>query len=160
MRNEINTNANKLNTIKILIAVMAPVFFANCGQNPMGAADQEPAQSEASGIVHSSILLGKVGALSKTSAINLQKLILTAVSSATPADTVRDTASVSGNAAVTVLRTLTLGHQRQDPGRQRFGDPFRRHSLFFREALGHDGREPQSGLKILDVPGQLQQPAG
>jgi hypothetical protein len=106
--NNFSKNA-KLNTIKTLIAVLAPVFFANCGQNPMGA-DKEPVavHGEADGAVKSTILLGKVGALSKSSAINLQKLILTAVSSATPADTVRDTAVVSGNAAVTVLRTLTL----------------------------------------------------
>lgn len=111
MRNVPKTAANKLNTIKTLktaLALMAPVFFAHCGQNPMNAGNEPVAQSQAAGTVHSTILLGKVGALSKSSAINLQKLILTAVSSATPSDTVRDTASVNGNAAVTILRTLTL----------------------------------------------------
>ncbi|GEM_PF-1260580 len=112
MSNNMNiklNNTKKLNAIKTVLALVAPVFFANCGQNPMGALDKETVSAkEADGAVRSTILLGKVGALSKTSTINLQKLILTAISSATPADTVRDTATVSGNAAVTVLRTLTL----------------------------------------------------
>ncbi len=99
---------NKLNLIKTFIAFTVPAFVA-CGQNPMQAsADKEPVQQEANGIVKSTVLLGKVGVLSKTSSINLQKLILTAVSSATPADTVRDTSTVTGNAAVTVVRSLTL----------------------------------------------------
>ncbi|MDB5048776.1 MAG: hypothetical protein JWO30_1847 [Fibrobacteres bacterium] len=103
-------NNKKLNTIKTIIALSAPLFFAHCGQNPAGPADRESAVSseDAGGVVHSTILLGKVGALGKTSTINLSKLILTAVSNATPADTVRDTALVSGNAAVTVVRSLTL----------------------------------------------------
>src|SRR4051812_4178235 len=106
-----NTNkTKKLNAIKTLLAIAAPVLFADCGQNPMGAADKEQVSvnREANGTVRSTVLLGKVGSLAKSSTINLQKLTLTAVSSATPADTVRDTATVNGNAAVTVLRTLTL----------------------------------------------------
>ncbi|MDB5105263.1 MAG: hypothetical protein JWP91_2952 [Fibrobacteres bacterium] len=100
----------KLNIIKTLIAFTAPAFFAHCGQNPVGAPDRDSGSlsQEAAGTVNSTIFLGKVGALSKTSTITLKKLILTAVSSATPADTVRDTALVDGNAAITVLRTLTL----------------------------------------------------
>jgi hypothetical protein len=110
--NKMNAKMNdkKLNAIKTLLAIAAPVFFADCGQNPMGSADREigVVNEDANGTVRSTIVLGKVGALSKSATIGLQKLILTAVSSATPADTVKDTAVVSGNAAVTVLRTLTL----------------------------------------------------
>jgi hypothetical protein len=103
------TNA-KLTFAKFLVAALAPIALLHCGANPATASDPEgkaPAQ-EAAGTVKATLLLGKVGVLSKTSTINLQKLILEAVSGASPADTVRDTASVSGNDAVTVLRTLTL----------------------------------------------------
>jgi hypothetical protein len=95
---------------KLLLAALAPIALSHCGANPATAPDAAgnvPAQ-EADGAVKATLLLGKVGVLSKSSAISLQKLILTAVSSATPPDTVRDTAAVSGNDAVTVLRTLTL----------------------------------------------------
>lgn len=100
-------NNSKHSTIKTLIALIAPVFFANCGQNPTSVADQANADGP-DAVVKSSVVLGKVGALSKGATINLQKLILTAVSGATPADTVRDTSTVSGNSEVTVTRTLTL----------------------------------------------------
>jgi hypothetical protein len=99
----------KLGLVQTLLAFTAPVFFANCGSNPASSvASIDPAVQETNGTVKSTIILGKVGVLSKTSTISLSKLILLAVSSATPADTVTDTATVSGNDAVTVLRTLTL----------------------------------------------------
>ncbi len=93
-------------TLKLLTVLIAPAFFANCGQSPTSTPSGDKIGANAS--VRSTVLLGKVGTLSKGSAINLSKLIVTAVSSATPADTVRDTSNVSGNAAVTVLRVLTL----------------------------------------------------
>lgn len=101
----------KRNILRILIAAMAPMALLHCGANPNVAAadpDGKVPAAEADGAVHATLLLGKVGALSKASTIDLRKLILEAVSSATPADTVKDTATVSGNSAVTVLRTLTL----------------------------------------------------
>ncbi len=101
----------KTTLARILIAALAPMALLHCGANPNLAAgdpDGKVPAAEADGAVKASLLLGKVGALSKSSAIDLRKLILEAVSSATPADTVRDTATVSGNSAVTVLRTLTL----------------------------------------------------
>ncbi|MDQ3000951.1 MAG: hypothetical protein M3Y08_06785 [Fibrobacterota bacterium] len=101
-------NTSKSAFVKTLIALMAPVFFANCGQSPASSAGGVLPTGDADGTVKSTIILGKVGVLSKSSAINLNKLVLLAVSSATPADTVRDTVSVSGSDAVTVLRTLTL----------------------------------------------------
>ncbi len=97
----------KISLVKTFITFLTPAFFVNCGQSPAAVADRGDSQ-ENFGVVKSSVMLGKVGALGKGSAINLQKLIVTAVSSATPADTVRDTATISGNDAVTVLRTLTL----------------------------------------------------
>jgi hypothetical protein len=104
-----NNTMNKQTITKTFIALVAPAFLLACGANPnIASVDKDPVVDEANGAVKSTIILGKVGALSKSSAINLSKLVLEAVSSATPADTVRDTASVSGNDAVTVLRTLTL----------------------------------------------------
>jgi hypothetical protein len=91
---------------KLFIGLIVPALFVNCGQNPASLADQGGKETNAT--VQSTIVLGKVGALGKGSAINLSKLVLTAVSTSTPPDTVRDTAAVSGNAQVTVLRTLTL----------------------------------------------------
>lgn len=98
--------AYKNNLVKTLIAFTVPALVA-CGQNPLQAVDAIDAR-QADGAVHATLSLGKVGVLSKSNTINLQKLILTAVSSATPADTVRDTTTVAGNAAVTVVRSLTL----------------------------------------------------
>lgn len=92
-------------TPKILSAILAPVLLANCGQAPSGPSEAS-ADNQAPAVVKSTLVLGKVGALSKGSAINLQKLILTAVSASS--DTVRDTSTVSGNSQVTVQKTLTL----------------------------------------------------
>jgi len=90
----------------MLTAAAAAISLSACGASPKSVDD--PASGEVNAAVKSTIVLGKVGVLSKTSTVNLQKLILTAVSSATPPDTVRDTATVSGNSQVTVLRVLTL----------------------------------------------------
>src|SRR6185369_9254196 len=57
---------------------------------------------------NATVVLGKVGALAKTDAISLSKLIIVGVSSATPPDTIRDTSTVSGNSQVTVTRTFTM----------------------------------------------------
>ncbi|MDB5102997.1 MAG: hypothetical protein JWP91_686 [Fibrobacteres bacterium] len=95
-------------TFKLIIGLLAPVFFAHCGTNPTSTAGITPDDKEMNATVKSTVVLGKVGVLSKGSTINLTKLVLTAVSSATPPDTVRDTSTVSGSAQVTVLRVLTL----------------------------------------------------
>ncbi len=96
------------NIVKLASALTAAALLGACGKaNSPVAANGNP-DKEINATVKSTILLGKVGVLSKSNTINLTKLILTAVSSATPPDTVRDTSTVSGNAAVTVLRTLTL----------------------------------------------------
>jgi hypothetical protein len=92
---------------KLFIGLIAPALLVNCGKNPTSVSAKGP-EAEINATVRSTVVLGKVGALSKSSAINLTKLVLTAVSSSTPADTVRDTSAVSGNSQVTVLRALTL----------------------------------------------------
>ncbi|MEO6095197.1 MAG: hypothetical protein ABIW76_05820 [Fibrobacteria bacterium] len=92
---------------KLFIGLIASAMLVNCGKNPTSASAEGP-EAEINATVQSTVVLGKVGVLSKSSAINLSKLVLTAVSSATPADTVRDTSLVSGNAQVTVIRALTL----------------------------------------------------
>lgn len=102
---DIMTNG-KSKLIKLFIGLIAPALFVNCGKNPTSVADKRGEEKNAA--VQSTIVLGKVGALSKGSAISLSRLVLTAVSTSTPPDTVRDTVAVSGNAQVTVLRTLTL----------------------------------------------------
>jgi hypothetical protein len=99
----------KNHLVKLATAAIAAISLSACGTSPQSVAvENPPAGGELNATVKSTIVLGKVGVLSKSSSISLQKLILTAVSSATPADTVRDTATVSGNAQVTVLRVLTL----------------------------------------------------
>jgi hypothetical protein len=92
---------------KLFIGFIAPALLVNCGKNPTSVSAKGP-EAEINATVRSTVVLGKVGALGKSSAINLTKLVLTAVSSSTPADTVRDTSAVSGNSQVTVLRALTL----------------------------------------------------
>ena len=104
---------SKLNILKLFIALLAPVCLINCGKNPTSPTSEGGSKSETFGTVRSTVLLGKVGVLHKGSSISLQKLILTAVSGATTADTVRDTSTVSGSDAVTVTRSLTLKPLRQ-----------------------------------------------
>jgi hypothetical protein len=96
--------------VKAFIVLAAPLLLAHCGQSPTTAsASAGPAADEsAGGHVKSTIILGKVGVLGKSSAISLSKLVLLAVSDAAPADSVTDTSSVNGSNEVTVLRNLTL----------------------------------------------------
>lgn len=93
-----------------VLALVCAAGLIGCGSNPGGPSDPgdngEPGTFNSP--VRSTITLGKVGVLSKTSAISLRKLILTAVSSTIPADTVRDTSTVNGSEAVTVKRVLKL----------------------------------------------------
>ncbi|MEO7424014.1 MAG: hypothetical protein ABI036_02440 [Fibrobacteria bacterium] len=103
---------SKPRSLKLMIVLTAPFLFAACGESPVGSnlanGSAVVSKPSAPGNVNASVLLGKVGALRKTSAITLTKLVLTAVSSATPQDTVNDTVAVTGNDAVTVMRSLTL----------------------------------------------------
>jgi hypothetical protein len=94
--------------VKLATAAAAAFALSACGAAPQSVAGTDAPDGETNAAVKSTIVLGKVGVLSKTSAIDLRKLVLTAVSSAVPADTVRDTIPVSGNAQVTVTRVLTL----------------------------------------------------
>ena len=87
-----------------LAALVLPL--ASCGTAP---ADPEVnADNVPQAQCNTTVLLGKVGALAKTSTINLSKLIITGVSAGTPPDTIKDTIAVSGNTAVTVTKAYTL----------------------------------------------------
>jgi hypothetical protein len=98
--------------LKNLFLAAASLAFVHCGVNPASVADSLPdpdkTVEQGNGTVKSTVLLGRVGALHKEANINLKKLYLVAVSSATPADTVLDSANVSGSDALTVIRALSL----------------------------------------------------
>ena len=93
-----------LTQFAFLAALVLPL--ASCGTAPadpeVNADSVPPAQC------NTTVLLGKVGALAKTSTINLSKLIITGSSTGTPPDTIKDTIAVSGNTAVTVTKGYTL----------------------------------------------------
>jgi hypothetical protein len=95
----------KLNTIKLLTAVAASFFLGACGQNPTSP-DSNTRTDATDGAVKSTVVLGKVGVLSKTAAINLRTVKFTLSSSA--GDTVLDSATVSGNGQVTFTKVFTL----------------------------------------------------
>jgi hypothetical protein len=107
---EVIMKNQKLNTLKCLITCIAPIALLHCGKMPVAPVDEARNKSEIStaGAVKSTLILGKVGALQKGSTISLRKLIVTAISGAIPADTVRDTTTILGFEALTVVRTLTL----------------------------------------------------
>ena len=79
---------------KACALIACALGWSGCGSSAGNGPDADP---ETPGAVSSTVTLGKVGALGKANVINLSKLILTAVSGSTPADTVRDTSTVSGN---------------------------------------------------------------
>jgi hypothetical protein len=81
------------------------MLLTGCGSSPSSG---DEASNQQPGRLVSTVVLGKVGALGKSGAINLSKLIITGISTTTPPDTVRDTSAVTGNSQVTVSRTFTL----------------------------------------------------
>lgn len=93
--------------IRLLFAALAAAAFIHCGSGPTGNTP-DSGGTQVVTPARLTVNLGKVGVLSKTSAINLRRLVITAVSSAKPADTVRDTTSLSGSDAVTVQRVVKL----------------------------------------------------
>lgn len=105
---------------RALQAAWSVAVLIGCGGNPAGSDPGDGGGPGGGGSgtftapVKATVALGKVGVLSKTSAITpitpitLRRLILTAVSSATPADTVRDTSTVAGSGALTVQRVLKV----------------------------------------------------
>jgi hypothetical protein len=87
------------------LAAMAPLW--SCGTAPV--ADPGPdASTLTQATVNTTIILGKVGALAKTSTISLSRLIVIGASNATPPDTIKDTIAVTGNAQVTLAKNYTL----------------------------------------------------
>lgn len=98
----------KSQTLLLLSFVAVSAVIMSCSSNTATTTAVDDPATQKKGTLVSTLVLGKVGALEKGTAINLVKLIVTAISTTTPPDTVRDTSSVSGNAQVTVTRTLTL----------------------------------------------------
>ena len=93
--------------ISSAFGLFAVLGLSACGSSP--ASDSgNGSDKQQLGVLKSSVVLGKVGALSKVAAINLSKLIITGISGSTPPDTIRDTSTVSGNAQITVSKTFTL----------------------------------------------------
>lgn len=90
----------------LALPVAGLIALSGCGTAPSDPVVDASTVPQAT--CNTTVLLGKVGALAKSNTIGLSKLIITGVSAATPPDTLRDTTSVSGNAAVTVNRTFTL----------------------------------------------------
>ena len=99
MNSQMNQAAN------ILTAITAGLLLVACGQNPGEVSATDPAGNQ-DGVVKSDFVLGKVGVLSKTATINLRKVYFTLTSSA--ADTVRDSATVTGSEQVVVNKVWTL----------------------------------------------------
>lgn len=91
---------------KILATITAGLLFAGCGQNPVEVGDASDRTGDQDGVVKSDFVLGKVGVLSKTATINLRKVYFTLTSSA--ADTVRDSATITGSEQVVVNKVWTL----------------------------------------------------
>lgn len=94
-------------TRRFVLCLGTILLFAGCGPNPNGDGG-DGTGSQAPGVLTADVALGKVGALAKSSGINLSKLIITLVSGTTPADTVRDTTSISGNGQLTVSKRFDL----------------------------------------------------
>lgn len=96
---------------RALLPALCAAALLNCagptGDAPDPAEILKAEQQKLNSPARITLSLGKVGVLSKASAISLRKLVLTAVSGSL-ADTVRDTSTLSGSEAVTVKRVLKL----------------------------------------------------
>lgn len=93
-----------------LAALFLAAALAGCGAAP-GATDPGGGGDKASYFdspARVTLELGKVGALSKGSAIVMRRLILTAASNAAPPDTIRDTSFLGGTGGTTLKRLLKL----------------------------------------------------
>lgn len=93
---------------RCLLPALGMVFLAACGGPTGTSPDPDREAEKLTRPARLTLSLGKVGVLSKTSGITLRKLVLTAVSDAVPADTVRDTSLVGGSEAQTVKRVVGL----------------------------------------------------
>lgn len=114
---------------RLVYAFLALLPLAGCGASPSAVANDkggqdsvgtDPAGPGPVGGDHArdpaytaparlTVQLGQVGALSKSASIVMRRLLLTVVSNAVPADTVRDTVPLGGaNAAQTLKRVVKL----------------------------------------------------
>lgn len=101
--------ATKYSIKNLILTLSAAALLVGCGTNPAGVAgvsDKADVEGGQDGVVKSDFILGKVGALSKVATIDLRKVYFTLVSSA--ADTVKDSATVSGREQVIVNKVWTL----------------------------------------------------
>jgi hypothetical protein len=105
---------SRINYIKSISICMGLSLLAACSNNPTepkaAAAGSGGKEMKAGtyGTARFSLNVGKVGALSKSSAITMKKLILTAIATGDKPDTVRDTSTIGGNDQQTVNRALKL----------------------------------------------------
>jgi hypothetical protein len=87
-------------------AISISLFSVGCDSGSSSVSNQ-PEKKPTTGFVRSSVLLGKVGVLSKAAAISMKKVLFTAISSAN--DTLRDSStSLSGSEQITLQKLFSL----------------------------------------------------
>lgn len=134
--------------LRAAAACIGLFLMAACSENPTSgdpaslAKGKEPSGGQY-GAVRFDLEVGKVGALSKASAIGLRKLILTAVSGGDKPDTVRDTSALSGYDQQHVKRTLKL---KPKPSWVLYAK-----TLDQKDSIIHQGTAPSFGVKIGDT---------
>lgn len=123
--------------------VMAACSSNPTGNEPSASAKDKGAKAGEYGAVQFSMEVGKVGALSKVSTINLNRLILTAVSVGSKLDTVRDTSALRGYDQQTVKRTLKL--------KPSAAWVLYAKTLDQKDSIVHQGTAPTFAVKIADT---------
>lgn len=134
------TNMHKHSIGKILLNLVAPLMLVGCGTNPSEVSQRIDAGGT-DGVVKSDVLLGKVGALSKVAAIDLRKVYF--ILSSSTADTVRDTATVSGFEQVVLHKTWNLKPLRTWTVHAR--------SVDAKDSVIHEGSTPAFYVKPADT---------
>lgn len=93
---------------RILVFVQA-ILVAACGESPLlGNGSESPPSRMESARVKALIKVDRVGVLCKPAAGDLRRLIVTAVSDATPSDTVRDTLGMQADGGALIHHEFTL----------------------------------------------------
>lgn len=134
---------------RTLTACMGLFLLAACSSNPTGsepaASAKDKGSKAAAGYapVQFSLNVGKVGALRKSSTINMTKLILTAVAGGEKPDTVRDTSALSGHDQQTVKRVLKL--------KPKSSWVLYAKTLDQKDSIIHQGAAPAFAVKISDT---------
>ena len=143
---------SRIAIVKALSLGLSLLLLAACSSNPTGsepAATSNGSGTKAGpkagtyGTARLSLNVGKVGALSKGSAISMKKLILTAVATGDKPDTVRDTSAISGNSQQTVLRSLKL--------KPKSSWILYAKTLDQKDSVVHQGTTPAFSIKLQDT---------